>query len=289
MRIVITGAGGFIGRHLLRRLEARNDFSILVHGKDATQARNAKSFQGDVTERQSLAGLCEGAELAIHLAYSFEGTPEKLVEVNAKGTANFLDECVAARVPRFILFSSGAVYGAAGERAPDEKSELKPDTPYGKAKRMAEEEVEKRVRAGKINATILRLTNVYGPGGRGVLNKYVDAIAKGEEIVLQGDGTQERDFLYVEDLVGAIEKVVDRVQKENMEVLNISGNGKITLNELIALIEKVLGKKARIRREPERPGSVKCLWADSSRARKLLKWQPKIGLQEGILLTSTKH
>jgi len=287
MKIVMTGASGFIGRHLLKRLEGRHEFSILSHRTAAPPVRGARVFKGDVLDSSSLEGLCEGADLALHLAYSFDANGEELFAVNVNGTANFVDECVRAGVRRFVLFSSAAVYGES-KSAPTEDAVPMPETSYGIAKRMAEAEVEKRAVKSGIKTVVLRLTNVYGPGGRGVVNKYVSAISSGQPVILHGNGKQERDFVYVEDVINAVEKVIGYRpgESEILNIFNISGGSCISLLGLIALVEKVLEKKAEVRKEPERPGSVRRLWADISKARRVLGWAPKVGLEEGIRLTA---
>jgi nucleoside-diphosphate-sugar epimerase len=292
MKIVITGASGFIGRHLLERLQEKHELAVLEHGvsADAMPVQGAKIFQGDVTKKETLAQACEGAELAIHMAGRFAGTDQELYDVNVQGTANFLDACIDAGVKKVIMFSSAAVYPHRPDEAPGESEMPAPATPYGASKKMAELEVERRVARGKIRSLILRLTNVYGPGGKGVLNKYVEGVAAGTEIVLQGDGSAERDFVYVEDLVDAVEKAIAHAENmpEISNIFNISSNSKITLSGLIVLVEKIVGKSAKVRKEEERPGSVKCLWADNSKARAVLGWEPKITLEEGIRLTAAE-
>lgn len=292
MKIVITGASGFIGTHLIERLLEKHELSVIEHGvgADAMPVQGARIFQGDITKKGTLAQACEGAELAIHMAGRFAGTEQELFDVNVQGTANFMDACIEAGVKRAIIFSSAAVYPQRTDKAPGEEERAEPDTPYGTSKKMAELEAERRAARGKVRVLILRLTNVYGPGGKGVLNKYVEGIVGGKEIVLQGDGSAERDFVYVGDLVDAVEKAIAYAQHmpELSNSINISSNSKVSLIELISLLESAAGKHAKVKREPERPGSVKILWADNAKARTLLGWEPRISLEDGIGRTAAE-
>jgi len=287
MRIAITGGSGFIGKHLLKELEGKHEIRLLAHQTELPRLKGVEAVEGSVLKKSSLKPLCKDTKIAIHMAAAFDASADRLVEINAQGTSNFIDECIEAGVKRFILFSSAAVYGEVEGGAPTESCELKPDTPYGRAKKMAEEIVERRVEEEGMSVVILRLTNVYGPGGRGVLTKYVQSVLADKPVILQGDGMQERDFIYVEDVVKAVIKVLEKEEK-GVEKFNISSGRKISLKKLIELVEKVLGKKAKVKKEPERQGSVKCLWADNSKAEEVLGWKPKVGLEEGIRRSAGK-
>jgi len=308
MLLAITGASGFVGRRLASRLARKFRLRLLTHSssKNLPEARNpdkglpagAELFEGDITEASSLSGFCEGAHAVLHLASTFDFDFSKCCSINVLGTRNVLHEAKHAGVKKFIFFSTGVAYGARSSKRPSlETDQLQPDTFYGLSKALAEDVVNyygqdsamrtpARLANVPMRTLTLRLANVYGPGSeRGVIHNYAKALASGAPLRLDGSGKQARDFVYVEDAVDAVERALAYSGKQR--IFNISGGKKVTMLDLIRLMENVSGRKARINRVPSNDNFVQNLWMSNALAAKELKWKPRTSLEKGLAKTLT--
>jgi UDP-glucuronate 4-epimerase len=203
--------------------------------------------------------------------------------VNVGGTLALLEACRKTGVPRFVFASSSSVYGNSPTVPFREEDEpLQPVSPYGITKLLGEHYV--RVYAGLhgLRATCLRFFTVYGPRQRPdmAIHKFTAAIAAGREIEMYGDGSTERDYTHITDILQGILAAIDR--EGPFAVYNLGESRTVPLRRLIELIERYVGKKAQVRRLPEQPGDVQRTFASIDRARADLGYAPKVPVEEGL-------
>ncbi len=204
---------------------------------------------------------------------------------NTIGTLNLLELCRQHGTTKFVLSSTSSVYGADTPRPFREDSNTsRPLSPYAASKKAAETLVYTYHHLYGLDATVLRYFTVYGPAGRPDMSIFIfiRRIAEGQPITVYGDGRQERDFTYVDDIARG---TVAALRPLGYEIVNLGNDQPVALADVIAMIETFLGKKARIEHQPMHAADVKATWADISRAGQLLGWRPQVSLEEGIRRT----
>ncbi|MEO5577289.1 MAG: NAD-dependent epimerase/dehydratase family protein [Gaiellaceae bacterium] len=294
MRAIVTGGAGFIGSHVVDALVAGGD-EVHVVDNFATGRRENLNSTATLHEhdiREPLGPLFNGIrpEVVVHLAAQADvGTsverPLFDAEVNVLGTVNVLE---AARPHGAqIVFSStgGAIYGEC-ERPAREDDERCPLSPYGTAKLAAEEYLATWNRLHGTPHVALRFANVYGPHQLaklegGVVAIFADRLRVGEGVTIFGDGKQQRDFVYVGDVVAAVLAAIGR----DGGVFNVGTGADTSVNELFEAIRRVAGSEAEASYAPARPGDVLRSVLDVSRAERELGWRPQTSLAEGLAST----
>lgn len=210
--------------------------------------------------------------------------PHAYFTTNVLGTLNLLELAKVHKVPKFVLASTSSLY--AGQKMPfKETFEINmPISPYAASKRSAEILCHSYHHFYGIDVSIVRYFMVYGPAGRPdmAVPIFMKRIGEGRPVEVFGDGTQSRDFTYVDDIALG---TVKSIKKVGFKVINLGGNAPHDLNYMIGLIEKNLGKKARIIYKPVHIADMKATWADIGEAKKTLGWMPKVDLDEGIRRT----
>jgi len=301
--ILVTGAAGFLGSHLVERLLDEGD---AVTGLDSFDdyydpavkrrnlapalARGCALVEGDVRDEALVARVLEGNDFdaVAHLA-ARPGTRPSLAkaalydDVNARGTLVVLDAARAAGVRRFVLASSSSVYGASKETPFREDAPcLAPVSPYAASKRAAELYAEVWARLHGMAVTVLRYFTAYGPRQRPemAIHKFARLIETGEPLPFFGDGTSARDYTYVDDIVAGTVAALRR--SGDFRTCNLGEGAMTTLAELVALLEKALGKRAKLNRLPDQPGDVSVTCADVTRAKEDLGYRPSTPLAEGL-------
>ncbi len=313
MRVVVTGGAGFIGHHIVMKL-VRQGHEVAViddlsrpspRGLATLKQLNIDLLKADITDyaamHEALNRLRPNAVVhsaaLIDVAESVE-KPHTYMHVNAEGTAAVVRAAISAGVEKVIYLSSAAVYGIPKYLPIDEEHPTKPISPYGASKLAGELALESLMKSlEKPEYVILRLFNVYGPGQNpsspysGVITKFIHAVMNRKEIVIYGDGKQSRDFIHVEDVVEAVIKALTAT--ETCATLNIGTGTRTTINELAKLVMSVVGREVPVRYAPPRKGDIRHSVASVERARKVLGWEPKIELVDGLRtlleVTDTQH
>jgi UDP-glucuronate 4-epimerase len=305
MNLLVTGGAGFIGSHLVERcVAAGHAVTILDDFNDyydpalkranlaAARARgDVAVVEGDLRDRALLVRAIAGgrSDAVVHLAARAGvrpswADPMLYHDVNVTGTLRLLEAMREAGVRRLVFASSSSVYGNADavpfrEDAPD----LKPISPYGVSKLLGEHYVRVFSELTGMSAVCLRFFTAYGPRQRPdmAIRLFARAIRRGEPVPMFGDGSMRRDFTYVDDIVDGVVAALDR-PAAGFHVINLGGSRTMEVRALIDLLAKALGRPARVESRPPPPGDVRQTVADVTRARELLGFSPKVGVEEGI-------
>lgn len=310
MRILVTGAAGFIGSNLAERLIARGDDVVGLDSLDETlypaedKRRNvaplldSPSFrwvQGDFVDAETVARLV-GPEIdaIVHLG-ALAGVrtslsqPLRYHRTNAEGTLVLLEAARNVGVKHVVNASTSSVYdpmprGAIARGFSETDPALRPLSPYGATKRAAELYCSNYADVYGLSTTTLRLFSVYGPRQRPdmAIHKFSRLMAEGRPIPVYGDGSSLRDFTFVGDVVDGIVAALDANGGHGHRVYNLGAGQATTLARLIDLLESALGVRAKRDFRPEQPGDAFATLADVSKARDELGYEPKVMLEEGI-------
>lgn len=298
MNILVTGGAGFIGSHLVDRLIADGHrvavVDVLATGKRANVNPQAALYEIDI-RTPALAAAFEAArpEVVFHAAAHAsvsESVRDPLhdAEVNVLGTLNVLQQCAAHGVGRVVFSSTGgALYGEPERLPADEDHPVRPLSPYGASKAAAETYVRTLCPLAGIRYTILRCGNVYGPrqdpfGEAGVVAIFAGAMLRGQRPVIFGDGSQERDYVYVDDVVQA--NVLALGQSED-GVYNIGTGEGTTVSQVFDALAGATDYDGVPEHAAERPGDVRRIYLDVRRAQQRLGWRAAMSLGEGIRRT----
>jgi UDP-glucuronate 4-epimerase len=296
MKVLLTGGAGFIGSHLLERLIARgDDVAVIDDFNDfydpAIKRRNLPTsgfrlHERDIRDAAPIVDQ-EKPDVVIHLAARAGVRPSLkdpvLYEsVNVGGTLVLLEACRRAGVKRFVFASSSSVYGDGKAPFREEEDDLRPVFPYGVSKLLAEHYVRVYAELHGLQATCLRFFTVYGPRQRPdlAIRSFTAAILEGREIPMFGDGSTERDYTHITDILQGALAAIDR--PEPFAVYNLGESRPVPLRRLIELLGEYAGKKPLIRAMPEQPGDVKRTFASIEKARKNLGYDPKVTIEEGL-------
>jgi UDP-glucuronate 4-epimerase len=308
MRVLVTGGAGFIAYHLSSALIKKGwQVSLLDNFNDfydpELKRKNVQDLKAlgcgpvyavDILDREGLRKVFEIArpEIIVHLA-AWAGVrpslekPELYSSVNITGTVNMLELAKEFSTGCFIFGSSSSVYGGSTKVPFTEDDPVdKPVSPYAATKRAGELLCHTFAYNYSMHITCLRFFTVYGPRQRPemAIHKFARLICEGKEIPIFGDGDSRRDYTYVEDIVSGILTAIEK--NPSFEIFNLGESQTISLLELVEHIEKSLGIKAKPRFLPNQPGDMSITYADISRARRLLGYDPKRPFREGIQLFS---
>lgn len=308
MRVLVTGGAGFIGSHLCSRLllsghavallDDLNDYydpALKLRNLEELRARGPVLFQaGDVCELGAVERLMGEfqPEAVIHLAARV-GVRPSLTEpllyqrVNVEGTAVVLECARRAGVGRFVFASSSSVYGAANQVPfSEDDTLLRPMSPYAATKIAGEALCHSYAHLYGMSTTCLRFFTVYGPRQRPdlAIRRFVENISAGRPIPVFGDGASGRDYTYVDDIVDGIVRALGH--DHGFEIYNLGNSQPVLLREMIATIERVLGRDAVIDRQPMQPGDMLVTCASIEKARRELGYQPATPFEVGIRATA---
>lgn len=305
---LITGAAGFIGSHLADKLLNEGNKVIVVDNfcdfynpeikennvKHNLSNPNYKLYRADIRDRNELAKVFNEnkIDVVIHLA-AMAGVrpsidnPIYYQEVNCVGTQNILEEMKLHNIKKLVMASSSSVYGNCKE-VPFKENMIVDFaiSPYAATKKANEVMTHVYHKLFDFNVIMLRFFTVFGPRQRPdlAINKFTRLMLNDEPIPMFGDGTTSRDYTYIDDIVDGIIKSCNYVEnnKDVYEILNLGNSSPVSLKEMINTIADVLGKTPNIQELPMQPGDVERTFADISKAKKLIGYNPKTSFQEGI-------
>jgi UDP-glucose 4-epimerase len=298
--VLVTGGAGFIGSHLVEALLARGHRVAVVDnlstGRRENVPRDADLHAVDVRDADRLAAVFQAfrPEVVYHLAAQTSvrrstGDPAGDAAANVVGSINVLEASVRTGVEKVIYASSGgAIYGEPERLPVREDHPVRPLSPYGLSKYVAELYLRLYRDNHGLRYSVLRYPNVYGPrqdphGEAGVVAIFSRALLMGDGPVIFGDGRQTRDYVYVADVVEASLLCLDRGDDG---VYNLGWGREVSVLELLASLREVVGSRVEPRYDRPRPGEVRRICLDASRAREELGWRPATPLAEGLRLTT---
>lgn len=303
MKILITGGTGFLGTNIAERLCKKNSITLLDKiSKDRmtedfftkNKDKDIRFVEADILDEKEIRNVFRDNDYGavIHLAGKSDVRESvkniaAFEAVNVRGTLNVLDACNDYGTKKIIFASSSSVYGnMKKEKFLESDNTDKQASPYGATKKMAEICCNLYNSLYGLDILAFRFFTVYGPRGR--LNmavmRFIQSIDKGSVIEVHGDGKIRRDFIYVDDIIDAIEMSLKK--KFGFDTLNIGSGKSHDLNYLVNLVEKDLGKKAKKKYIPIQKGDVFSTMASIEKAEKLLGWKPKTSLEDGIKKTA---
>lgn len=299
-QILVTGGAGFIGSHLTSALvdqgaNVRVLDNLSSGFLDNLNGLDISFVEGDVTDFETVEAAVSGCDLIFHQA-AMVSVPRSLKEpvlnhhTNVTGTLNILEAGRRSGVKRIIYASSAAVYGDKNSVPHQEDHALFPVTPYAAAKQMNEVIASTYARAYGLEAVGLRYMNVFGPRQdpsspySGVLSIFCRAALNNQICTIYGDGEQTRDFIFVDDVVGAnlLAAQLPSAQIPDPPVFNIGGGRQSSLNEIVDLLGRVVERPLLTNYQPAREGDIRHSVADISRARKLLNFEPQESIVTGL-------
>lgn len=281
-KIAVTGAGGFIGRNLLSRLKKEGFKTHVLVRNRRINIDGSELYLGDLVEGSGLKEFLSGVDVVVNLVGGFYPPFKNQLETNVVALDNLCQAAATQKIKKMVHISATAVYGFLKKGIfPKEDGALLADTTYGLAKKLAEQVAEYHHRMSGISFVILRPPNVYGSGSdHGVVANFIDSVKKTGGVVIYGDGKQERDFLYVDDMVDAIVKSINF--NCDYETFNVGFGKSYTINTLVSEMEKVLDRKIKKKYLPEESFRTRVLIEDITKAKRILGWKPKIDLPEGL-------
>src|SRR6266498_2766681 len=299
---LVTGAAGFIGartaellikdghtvigvdnlneaydlrmkNYRLKRLQAMKGFTFRkldISNKSIIEELKQEKFAG-VINMAAWAGVRASVK-----------NPWIYVESNMTGTLNMLEVCRQTGTKKFVVASTSSIYGENPPYpTPESASSSEPLQPYAASKKGAEAMAHAYHHLHDIDVTVVRFFTVYGPAGRPdlALFRFTQWISEGLPVRVNGTGEQSRGFTYIDDIGRGI---IAALKPLGYEIINLGGHEVITINNLIRLIEDVVGKKANVQYGPPNPADMFTNWADVSKAGELLGWEPQVGMREGV-------
>ncbi len=302
-RYLVTGGAGFIGSHIVDALVARGDSVVVLDDLSAgkldnlTASRDRITFiEGDLRDCKTVLRACQGAEFVLHHA-AIASVPRSVEDpitvndVNASGTLNVLVSAREAGVRRVVYAASSAVYGDTPSEMIKEDMPARPLSPYAVAKHAGELYCRVFWRLHGLETVALRYFNVFGPRQdpaseyAAVIPKFITSLLRGQSPVIFGDGEQTRDFIYVGDVVQAnlLACVSPRAPGQ---AINIAGGQRISVNELVAAMQRSLRTTIEAVYAEPRPGDIVHSFADISLAHEVLGWEISIPLEQGLAETA---
>jgi UDP-glucuronate 4-epimerase len=304
--ILVTGGAGFIGSHLVDKLLSEGDWNVTVvddfndfyepsikraNAERHSQHSNYRLEEADIRQRVALERIFDETQVdcIVHLAARAGVRPsldQPLLysQTNIEGTLNLLELSRQHNINQFVFGSSSSVYGINAKVPFSEDDPIRqPISPYAATKAAGELLCHTYTHLYGIRCVCLRFFTVYGPRQRPdlAIYKFARLISEGKPIPVFGDGTTRRDYTYVDDIIAGVRAAIDYTRTD-YEVINLGESRTVELRELISLLEKELGLSAKIDRQPLQPGDVPQTFADISRARQLLEYNPQTQIETGI-------
>lgn len=302
MKSLVTGCAGFIGwkvtelllehGHSVVGIDNLNDaYDLRLKEWRLSQLKTRPNFtlhQLDISNLEAVGQVFHGARfdgvfnLAARAGVRSSLTdPWVYIDTNIVGTLNLLELSRKHGAKKFILSSTSSVYGEGDRPFREDAQADKPLSPYAASKKAAEALCYSYHHIYGMDITVFRYFTVYGPAGRPdmAVFRFIKWIMEREPLMLHGDGNQERDFTYVDDIARG---TISALSLSGFEIINLGNNQPITVNDLIGILEGFVGEQALIERGPQHTSDVSATWAEISKAENLLGWKPQTNLESGL-------
>ena len=300
MKVLVTGGAGFIGGHVVDRL-VNDGYDVKIIDDLSTgklgnidghlKAGRVDFVKGDIRDASLVRKSLDGVDVVVHLAaltsvpFSVEN-PDLTFDVNLHGTLSLLRSCVSEGVGRFVFASSCAVYGEPEFLPVTEEARVDPISPYAESKLIAGRYCLGFNERQLLRSVVLRFFNVYGPRQgmndySGVITRFIDRSRHGLPLVIFGGGSQTRDFVNVNDIVEAVLAAMKSSGAVG-EIFNVGSGKPTSINELAKTVLELAGVDLKISHEKSRAGDIKDSYADISKAKRVLGYEPKVCLSDGL-------
>lgn len=290
--VLVTGGAGFVGANLIRDLLENGSQVRVLDNLSATSADyldtcDVELVIGDIREPAIVARSVQDVDAVVHLAAQ-TGVPGSLenprldAEVNVVGTLNLLEACRHSEINKFVFASSNAPLGRQKAPATEDKVPL-PISPYGASKLAGEGYCLAYHGSWGLNTVVLRFANLYGPYSahkQSVVAHFCKQLLQGQDLVVDGDGLQTRDFIYVADLCRAVRLALN--SEASGEILQIATGVKTSILELIAMLTSISGVEATVSHSEARAGDIRHNYSVIDKARSVLGWSPQTELAAGL-------
>lgn len=302
MKLLVTGCAGFIGSKVSEVLidnghqvvavdNLNNSYDVRLKEWRLSRLQERANFtfyRCDIVNRQALEELFRNRALEAVLNLAARAgvrqslhDPWAYYETNLTGALNLLELCRAYKVPKFVQASTSSLYGRADRPFQEDQPTDRPLSPYAASKKAAETLCYTYHDLYGLDVTILRYFTVYGPAGRPDMSifRFIQRIAEGGLVPLYGDGSQERDFTYVDDIAHG---TVLALRPAGYEIINLGSDRPVAIRQVITFLKEMLHRPARLEYLPPHPADVPATWANIAKARRLLGWTPRTSLEEGL-------
>jgi nucleoside-diphosphate-sugar epimerase len=302
MRYLVTGGAGFIGSNIVDELVRRRQEVVVLDDLSAGKEANLVGVRdkidlhiGSITDLAAVQSACKGVHYVIHLG-ARTSVPRSVLNpletnhVNIDGTLNVLVAARDAEVRRFVFAASSSAYGETPTLPKIETMPAQPISPYGVTKYVGEMYAQVFGRVYGLENACLRYFNVFGPRQdptsqySGVLSRFMLAVIEGQAPVVYGDGEQSRDFTYVENIVDETLRACEAPGASGL-TFNGGTGARITLNQVLKLLEQITGKAVKPKYDAPRNGDIRDSQADVSLARRILGYEPRVLFEEGLKRT----
>ncbi|MBT3801847.1 MAG: SDR family oxidoreductase [Bacteroidetes bacterium] len=295
MRTLVTGGCGFIGSHIVEELLSRGDEVIVIDNLSTGRLLNISHLEhhanltfveADISNHEKIEPFFKGVDWVFHIAALADIVPSIQMPMlyhnsNVNGTVSVLEAARKHNVKRLIYAASSSCYGIPDKYPTTETAEIRPQYPYATTKYLAEQYVMNWHHIYNLPVTSMRFFNVYGPRSRtsgtygAVFGVFLAQKLNNKPYTVVGDGTQPRDFTFVSDIANACITAAEHPEVAG-EIMNVGSGNTYSVNRLVELLE---GEVTYI---PKRPGEPDCTFADIAKIRRLLHWEPKVSLENGV-------
>ena len=306
MKIIVTGCAGFIGSRVCEMLIDKGHSVIGIDNLNDAYDINLKEYRlntlqvldsftfykKDITNLESIKEIFinnSDTDAVINLAAragvrTSIQMPQEYIKTNVLGTVNLLELCKSNKILKFVQASTSSLYGENKTPFIEDMNTDRALSPYAASKKAAENICYTYNKLFDIDITVLRYFTVYGPAGRPDMSpfRFIRWIMEEEDLILFGDGNHERDFTFVDDIA---EGTILSLKKVGYEIINLGNDQPLKMKELISTIEALTNKDAKVINKSEQKADVYATWADITKAKNKLDWEPKYNLEEGISLS----
>jgi len=297
--IVVTGGAGFVGKAIVDSLlESGEKVTIFDNFSNSSKAeiqsllkKGASLAEGDIRNYEVLERSLSQCNTVIHLAAQIDVqksiiNPKENYEINVEGTNNLLKACFKKNVKNIIAASSAAVYGTPNELPLTESSQTIPLSPYGESKLKMEQQITDFSNKHILNSISLRFFNIFGKGQTdayaGVITKFMKNIEEDKPLTIFGDGSNTRDFIFIDDVVNSIKRAIEKIEGKKGVCYNIATGNHSTILQLAEIMISISGKKLEIKFDLPKKGDIEHSQCKIDRAKNEINFIPKSTLKEGL-------